>query len=117
MMYARRPLSRLRTDFSSTSPAVSAFWERRASRPASRAVCVATIRKTKAAASTTAAAVLNNSIRADRDFAIATGPARERLYWADRRGGGGWTGGGFPPPLPNLAPIVVGKIKSSHPPG
>src|SRR3954469_8115277 len=76
MMYARSPLSGLRTAFSSTSPAVIAFCERTASRPASRAVRVATMRTTKAAASSTAAAALNNSIRAERDLAMPTGPAK-----------------------------------------
>src|SRR3954470_15624948 len=89
MTYARRPLSRLRTDFSRTSPAVIAFWERSASRPESRAVRVATMSTTKAAASSTAAAALNNSIRAERDLAMPTGEIdrrrASRLYWARRR--------------------------------
>src|SRR4051812_18294600 len=117
MMYARRPLSRLRTDFSSTSPAVMAFWERSASRPASRAVCVARIRTTKAAASSTAAAVVNNSIRADSDFEIPTWTrAPQRLYSPHRRGEAVDTRVASPLGMPNSALIVIDMINTyDHP--
>src|SRR3954454_7980183 len=117
MMYARSPLSRFRTDFSSTSPAVMAFWERSASRPASRAVWVARIRTTKAAASSTAAAVVNNSIRADSDFEIPTWTkAPQRLYSPHRRGEAVDTRVASPLGMPNSALIVIDMINTyDHP--